>query len=80
MYVLTTLSCRLPAVFLSGDVMILPAPLVARVCGDVEHGRREDLPRTCVMVGLRPDDLEQETVVHSQLLSETHSACRLVWS
>lgn len=77
MYVLTTLSCRLPAVFLSGDVMILPAPLVARVCGDAEHGRREDLPRTCVMVGLIPDDLEQE-IVHSQL-SKTESACRLVW-
>lgn len=40
MYVLTTLSCRLPAVFLSGDMLILPASLVARVCGDVEHGHR----------------------------------------
>ena len=40
MYVLEPLSCRLPAVFLSGDVLILPAALVARVCGDVEHGQR----------------------------------------
>lgn len=57
--------------------MILPAPLVARVCGDVEHGRHEDLPRTCVTVGLRPDDLEQE-IVHWQLLKMSFT-CRLAW-
>ena len=67
-----TLSCRLPAVFLSGDMMILPAPMVARVCGDVEHGRHEDLPRTCVTVGLRPDDLEQETVHLAIIEDELH--------
>ena len=53
-------------------MMILPAPLDARVCGDVEHGRHEDLPRTCVTVGLRPDDLEQENITLAIIEDELH--------
>jgi hypothetical protein len=56
-YILTTLSCCLPAVFLSGDMLILPASLVARVCGDVEHRQRRPAKN------MRHDkSIEQETV------------------